>query len=139
MISLIPATAGRRSDFMMSQQMSRATQEKIDELIRRTQEKEEARKKKRKELQAGEASSSSQEQPSDPTGDQETIMATSKAGRTVLIRHTSMKDKSARARKMDDKSGQGEEIDVEEQEEATVKQESGSTIDVMNVVMNHLW
>ena len=45
----------------MSQQTSRATQEKIDELIQRTQEKEEERKKKRKELQAGKAGSSSQE------------------------------------------------------------------------------
>ena len=85
MISLIPAIAGRRSDFMMSQQTSRATQEKIDELIRRTREKEEERKKKRKELQAGEASSSSQECPSDLTRGQETVMATSEAGCTVII------------------------------------------------------
>ena len=131
MISLIPAVAGRRSDFMMSQQTSRATQERIDELIWRTQEKEEERNKKRKELQAGKAttSSSGQERPSDLTKGQETTMATSKAGCTVLIRCTSMGDESARTRKMDDKSGQEEEIDVEEQEETTVEQESESTID----------
>ena len=128
MISLIPAVAGR-SDFMMSQQTSRATQERIDELIWRTQEKEEERKKKRKELQVGEASSSSQECPSDPDKGQETTIATSEAGHTVLIRRTSMGDESARTRKTDDKSGQEEETNVEEQEETTVKQESGSSKD----------
>ena len=129
MISLIPAIAGRRSDFVMSQQMSKATQEKINELIWRTQEKEEEGKKKRKELQIGEASSSSQERPSDSDKGKETTIAMSTAGCTVLIRCTDMGDESAKARKTDDKSGQEEEIDVEEHEEATVEQESGSTID----------
>ena len=137
MISLIPATAGRRSDFVMSQQRSKATQERIDELIRKTQEKEEERKKKKKELQVGKASSSSQEHPSDSEKGQETTITMSTAGRTVLIRCTDMGDESARARKMDDESGQEEEIDVEEQEEidveeqekVAVKQESGSTND----------
>ena len=129
MISLIPAVAGRRSDFTMSQQTSRATQERIDELIWRTHEKEEERKNKRKELQVGEASSSSQGRPSDPDKGQETTIATSEAGHTVLIRCTSMGDESARTRKTDDKSVQGEEINVEDQEETTVEQESGSTKD----------
>ena len=53
----------------------------------------------------------------------------STAGHTVLIRHTSMGDESARTRKTDDELGQEEEIDVEEHEEVTVEQESGSTID----------
>ena len=100
MISLIPAIAGRRSDFMMSQQMSRATQEKIDELVQRTWEKEEERKKKKKkELQVGEASSSSQECPSGSDEGQETTIAMSTAGHTVLIRCTDMGDESARTRK----------------------------------------
>ena len=55
----------------------------------------------------------------------------------MLIRCIGMGDKSARARKTDNKSEleeeigveEQEEIDVEEQEEATVKQESGSTAD----------
>ena len=129
MISLIPAVAGRRSDFTMSQQTSRATQERIDELIQRTQEKEEERKKKRKELQAGKASSSSQGRPSDPTRGQETTVATSEAGHTVIIRHTSMGNELAKTRKTDDKSGQEEEIDVEEQQETTVEEEGESTVD----------
>ena len=105
MISLIPAVAGRRSDFTMSQQTSRVTQERINELIWRTQEKEEERKKKRKELQVGKGSSSSQEHPSNPEKGQGTTIATSEAGHTVLIRHTSMGDESARTRKTDDESG----------------------------------
>ena len=129
MISLIPAIAGRRSDIMMSQQTSLATQERIDELIQRTQEKEEERKKKRKELQAGKASSSGQGHPSDPTKGQETTMATSEAGHAVLIRCTSMIDESEKTRKMDDKSRKEEEVDIEEQEEIMAEQDSESTID----------
>ena len=127
MISLIPAIAGRRSDFTISQQTSRATQEKIDELVQRTREKEEERKKK--EPQVGKASSSSQEHPSDPDKGQETTISMSKAGHTILIRCTSMGDESARTRKTDDELGQEKEINVEEQEETTVEQERGSTED----------
>ena len=131
MISLIPAVAGRRTDVTMSQQMSQATQERIDELIWRTQEKEEERKKKKRELQAGEAtmSSSSQEHPSEPTKGQETTIATSKVGHTVIIEHTSMGDESEMTRKVDDKSRQEEEVDVEEQEETTAEHGSESTED----------
>ena len=123
MISLIPAAAGRRTDIMMSQQISQATQERIDELIRRMQEKEEERKKKRRELQAGGAtmSGSSQECPSEPTKGQETTIATSKAGRTVLIKHISMGDKSEKTRKTDDESRQEEEVDIEEWQETTAE------------------
>ena len=137
MISLIPATAGGRCDITVSQQISQTAQERIDKLVRRTREKEEERRKKKKELQVGEASSSSQECPSDSDKGQETTIATSAAGHTVLIRRTGMGDESARARKTDDELGQEEEIDVEEQEEidveehekVTVEQESESTDD----------
>ena len=130
MISLIPAVAGRGTDITMSQQMNQVTQERIDELIRKSQEKEQERKKKR-ELQAGEAtmSSSSHEHPSEPTKGQETTIATSKAGRTVIIECTSMGDKSEKTRKVDDKSRQEEEVDVEEQEGTTADRGSESTED----------
>ena len=129
MISLIPAVAGRRTDITMSQQTSQATQERIDELIRRMQEKEEERKKKRRELQAGEAttSSSSQECQSKPTKGQETTIATSKAGRTVLVKHTSMCDELEKMRKADDESRQEEEVDIEEWKETTAEHGSEST------------
>ena len=128
MISLIPAVAGRRTDITMLQQTSQATQERIDELIRRTQEKEEERKKKKRELQAGEAtmSGSSQEHPSELTKGQETTIATSKVGHTVLIRHTSMGDESEKTRKTDDESSQEEEVDVEEWEETIAEHGSES-------------
>ena len=132
MISLIPAIAGGRRDVTMSQQISRTAQERIDELVWKTQEKEE-RKKKKKEFKVGKASSSSQEHPSG----QETTIATSTAGHTVLIKCTEKGDKSAKIKKMNDESGQEEEIDiegkeeidVEEQRKATVGQESGSADD----------
>ena len=129
MISLIPAVAGRRTDIMMSQQTSQATQERIDELIRRTQEKEEERKKKRRELQAGEAtmSGSSQEHQSEPTEGQETTIATSKVGCTVLIKHTNMGNELEKMRKADDESRQEEEVDAEEWEETTAEHGSEST------------
>ena len=129
MISLIPADAGRRADVTMLQQTSQATQERIDELIRRTQEKEEERKKKKRELQAGEASmsSSSQEHQSEPTEGQETTIATSKVGHTVLIKCTSMGDESEKTIKADDESRQEEEVDVEKQEETTAEHGSEST------------
>ena len=129
MVSLIPAVAGRRTDATMLQQTSQAAQERIDELIRRTQEKEEERKKKRRELQAGEAttSGSSQERQSEPTKGQETTIATSKSGCTVLIKHTSMGDESEKMRKADDESRQEEEVDIKEQEETTAEHGSEST------------
>ena len=128
MISLIPAVAGRRTDVTMPQQISQATRERIDELIRRTQEKEEERKKKRRELQADEAttSGSSQECQSEPTKGQETTIATCKVGHTVLIKHTSMGDELEKTRKVDDKSRQEEEVDIEEWEETTAEHGSES-------------
>ena len=133
MISLIPATAGDRHDITMSQQISQTAHERIDGLVWRTREKEEERKKKKKEFQVGEISSSNQERPSG----QETTTAMSTAGCTVLVACTEKGDESARTMKMDDESGQKEEIDIEGQEEmdveeqgkVTVRQESGSAND----------
>ena len=129
MISLIPAVAGRKADVMMLQQTSQATQERIDELIKRMQEKEEERKKKKRELQAGEAtmSGSSQECQSEATKGQETTIATSKAGCTVLIKHTSMGDELEKMRKADDESRQEEEVDIEEKKETAAEHGSEST------------
>ena len=123
MISLIPATAGGRRDITMSQQISQTAQERIDELVCRTREKEEEEKKKKKELQTGEASRSSQEHPSDSDKGQETTIATSMVGCTVLIRRAGTGDKSVRTKKTDYESGQEKEIDVEEQEEIDVEEQ----------------
>ena len=120
MTNLIPVVAGRRTNIMMSQQTSQATQEIIDELIKRTHEKGEERKKKKMELQVGEATmnGSSQEHQQESTEGQMTTVASTKAGHTVLVKCMSTGDKSGKARKTDDESRQ-EEVDVEEQEEAT--------------------
>ena len=72
---------------------------------------------------------SSHEHTSEPTKGQETTIATSEMGRTVLIRHTSMGDKSEKSRKMDDKSRQEDEVDIEEQVGVTVDHSSESVGD----------
>ena len=93
-------------------------------MVRRTREKEEERKEKKKEFQVGEASSSSHEHPSG----QETTIAMSTAGHTVLIRLTEKGDKSAKTKKTDDESGQEEEIDIEGQEEIDVEEQGKATV-----------
>ena len=72
-------------------------------------------------------SSSSQECPSEPTKGQETTIATSKAGCTVLIECTSMGDELEKMWKADDESRQEEEVDIEEQEETAAEHGSEST------------
>ena len=83
----------------------------------------------RRELQACEAtmSGSSQERQSEPTKGQETTIATSKVGFTVLIKCTSMGNELEKMRKVDDESRQEEEVDIEEQEETTAEHGSEST------------
>ena len=54
-------------------------------------------------------------------------MATSKVGRTVLIRCTSKGDESEEMQKVDDGSRQEEEVDIEEQEETMAEHGSKST------------
>ena len=128
MISLIPATTGGRHDTTMSQQVSQTAQERIDELVWRTQEKEEERKKK-KALLVGETTSTSQECPSGLDKGQETTTATSMAGHTILIKCIDKGDESAGIKKTDDESGQEKEIDVEEQEEIDVEEHGKMTVE----------
>ena len=113
----------------MSQQVSQTAQERIDELVQRTQEKEEERKKKKKALLVGETTSTSQECPSGLDKGQETTITTSTAGRTISIKHLDKGDKSAGTKKMDDESGQEKEIDVEEEGEIDVKEQGKMTVE----------
>ena len=128
MISLIPATTGGKRDAAMSQQVSQTVQERIDELVQRTQEKEEERKKKKKALLVGKTTSTSQEHPSGSDKGQETTTTTSAAGCTVLIKCIDKGDKSAGTKKTDDESRQEKEIDVEEQEEIDVEEHGKTTV-----------
>ena len=103
MISLIPASAGGRQDAAMSQQGSQTVQERIDELVRRTQEKDEERKKKKKALLVGEAASTSQGCTSKSDKGQETTTV-SVAGRTITIEHIDQGYESTKTKKTDDDS-----------------------------------
>ena len=112
----------------MSQQVSQTVQERIDELVQRTQEKEEERKKKKKALLVGETASTSQECPSRLDKGQETTITMSTAGCTISIKCINKGDKSMETKKTEDESRQEKEIDIEEQEEVDIK-ECGKTTD----------
>ena len=89
----------------MSQQVSQTVQERIDELVRRTQEKEEERKKKKKALLVGKTASTSQGCTSETDKGQETTTTMSVAGCTITIEHIDKGDESTETKKMDDESG----------------------------------
>ena len=112
----------------MLRQVSQTVQERIEELVQRTWEKEEERTKKKKALLVGETASTSQGCPSKSDQGQETTTATSAAGHTILIKHIDMGDESMETKKIDDESGWEKEIDVEEQEEVDVEK-CGKTTD----------
>ena len=115
----------------MSQQVSQTVQERIDELVQRTREKDKERKKK-KALLAGEAASASQGCTSKSNKGQEITMTVSVAGHTVTIEHINQGDKSAKTKKADDElecekelDAKGcEEVDMEACEERTDDEET---------------
>ena len=112
----------------MSQQVSQTVQERIDELVQRTWEKEEERKKRKKVLLVDETASTSQECPSKSKKGQETTTTMSAAGCTITIECVDKRDESMETKRTDDESGQEKEIDVEEQGEVDVE-EHGKTTD----------
>ena len=89
----------------MSQQVCQTVQERIDELVQRTREKEEERKKKKKALLVGETASTSQGCTSKSDKGQETTTTVSAAGCTVMIERIDKGDESMKTKKTDDKSG----------------------------------
>ena len=105
----------------MSQQVSQTIQERIDELVRRTQEKEAERKKKKKALLVSETAGTSQGCTSKSDEGQETTTIVSAAGHIITIEHIDKGDESTEAKKTDDELGQEKEIDVEKQEEVDVE------------------
>ena len=112
----------------MSQQVSQTAEERIDELVQRTQEKEEERKKKKKVLLVGETAGTSQRCTSKSGKGQETTTTVSVAGHTIMIECIDKGDESTETKNMDDESGREKEVDVEEQEEVDVE-EHGKTTD----------
>ena len=101
----------------MSQRVSQTIQERINELVRRTREKDEERKKKKKALLVGETASTSQGCTSKSDQGQETTTTVSAAGRTVTIEHIDQGDESTKTKKTDDESEREKELDSEGQEE----------------------
>ena len=96
----------------MSQRVSQAIQKQIDELVRRTREKDKERKKKA--LLAGEAASTSQGCTSKSDKGQETTTTVSAAGCTMTIEHIEQGDESKKSQKTDDESEHEKELDIEE-------------------------
>ena len=86
----------------MSQQVSQTIQERIDELVQRTQEKDEERKKKKKVLLVGETASTSQGCTLKSDKGQETTTTVSAARRTITIEHIDQGDESTKTKKTDD-------------------------------------
>ena len=101
----------------MSQRVSQTIQERIDELVQRTWEKDEERKKKKKALLVGETTSTSQGCTSKSDKGQETTMTVSTAGCTMTIEHIEQGDESKKTQKTDDESEQEKEADIEGQKE----------------------
>ena len=88
----------------MSQQVSQTVQERIDELVQRTREKDEERKKKKKAFLVGEAASTSQDCTSKSDKGQETTTTVSATRCTITIEHIDQGDKSTKTKKTDDES-----------------------------------
>ena len=88
----------------MSQQVSQTIQEQIDELVRRTREKDEERKKKKKALLVGETASTSQDCTSKSDNGQETTTTVSAVRHTIMIEHIDQGDESMKTKKTDDES-----------------------------------
>ena len=86
----------------MSQQVSQTVQDRIDELVQRTREKEEERKKKKKALLVSETAGTSQGCTSKSDKGQETTTIVSAAGHTITIEHINKEDESMEAKKTDD-------------------------------------
>ena len=105
----------------MLQQVSQTIQERIDELVQRTREKEEERKKKKKALLVGETTGTSQGCTSKSDKGQETTTTVSAAGHTITIEHVNKGDESMNTKKTDDESEQEKKIDATEQEDVDVE------------------
>ena len=86
----------------MSQQVSQTIQEQIDELVRRTREKDKERKKKKKALLVSDTASTSQGCTSKSDKGQETTTTVSAARCTIMIEHIDQGDESTKTKKIDD-------------------------------------
>ena len=100
----------------MSQPVSQAVQERINELVQRTWEKEKEGREKKAPL-VSRAANAGEESPSTSLTGQETTTFVSKAGCMVSVEWVNKRDELEKTQKMDDESGHGKELDIEEHEE----------------------
>ena len=112
---MIPASAGSRHDVTMSQPVSQAVQERINELVRRTREKEKEGREKKTPLVSG-AANAGEESPSTSLTGQETTTFVSKTGHMVSVEWVNKRDESEKTQKTDDKLGYEKELEIEEPE-----------------------
>ena len=110
----------------MSQPVSQAVQERINELVQRTWEKEKEGREKKAPL-VSRAADTGEESPSTSLTGQETTTFISKTGRMELVEWVNKRDKSEKTQKTDDESGHEKELDIEEHEkEGTEEHEKTS-------------
>ena len=108
----------------MSQLVSQAVQEQINELVRRTWEKEKEGREKKAPL-ASRAANAGKESPSTSLTGQETTTFVSKTGRMVSVERVKKGDESEKTQKTDDESGPEKELE-ECEEEGTKEHEMNS-------------
>ena len=110
----------------MSQPVSQAVQERINELVQRTREKGKEGRKKKAPL-VSRAANAGEESPSTSLTGQETTTFVSKTGHMVSVEQVNKRDKSEKTQKMDDESGHEKELEIEEHEkEGTEEHEKTS-------------
>ena len=110
----------------MSQPVSQAVQERINELVQRTQEKGKEGREKKAPL-VSRAANAGEESPSTSLTGQETTTFVSKTGRMVSVERVNKRDESEKTQKMDDESGHEKELEIEEHEkEGTEEHEKTS-------------
>ena len=97
----------------MSQPVSQAVQERINELVRRTREKEKEGREKKAPL-VSRAANAGEESPSTSLTGQETTTFVSKTGCMVSVEWVNKRDESEKTQKMDDELGHEKELEIEE-------------------------
>ena len=112
----------------MSQPVSQTVQERINELVRRTREKEKEEREKKTPLVSG-AANAGEESPSTSLTGQETTTFISKTGRMVSVEWVNKRDKSEKTQKTDDESGPEKELEIEEPEKEGTEEHEATSYD----------
>ena len=99
----------------MSQPVSQAVQERINELVQRTREKEKEGREKKTPL-VSRAANAGEESPSTSLTGQETTTFVSKTGRMVSVERVNKRDESEKTQKTEDELGYEKELEIEEPE-----------------------